>query len=110
MTMLSETQREFLRGRRMFIAAWRSIGPLMIGGLLIFIVMILLTAPMFLNPMAVIARLRAETLDLVTLQTMAMMLPVVVMLLCLTLFLLIVQTYRGCKREQQYLLLTNQLQ
>jgi hypothetical protein len=108
--MPSAAQREFLRKRRVFIAAWSSIGPVLVGGLLIFMIAMLLTAPMFLNPLAVIVRLRAGTLDLTTLQTMAMMLPVVFMLLCLTLLLLIVQTYRSCKREKHYLLLTDQLQ
>jgi len=110
MTTLNTAQREFIKKRRIFIAAWNSIGPVLIGGLLIFIVTMLMTAPMFLNPLAVIARLRAGTLDLTTLQTMAMMLPVVFMLLCLTLLLLIVQTYRSCKREKQYLLFTDQVQ
>jgi magnesium-transporting ATPase (P-type) len=110
MTKPSAAQREFLRKRRVFIAAWSSIGPVLVGGLLIFMIAMLLTAPMFLNPLAVIVRLRAGTLDLTTLQTMAMMLPVVFMLLCLTLLLLIVQTYRSCKREKHYLLLTDQLQ
>ena len=110
MTIPSAAQCEFLRKRRGFIAAWSSIGPVLVGGLLIFIVTILLAAPMFLNPLSVIARLRTDTLDLTTLQTMAMMLPVVFMLLCLILLLLIVQTYRSCKREKQYLLLTDQLQ
>jgi hypothetical protein len=105
-----EDQQQFLRRRRMFIAAWRSIGPLLTGGLLIFIIMMLVTAPMFLNPLAVIARLRANTLDLTTLQTMAMMLPVVFVLLCVALLLLILQTYRCCKREQEYLMLIDQLQ
>jgi hypothetical protein len=110
MRIRTEEQQQFLHKRRTFIAAWRSIGPLLIGGLLIFIGMMLLTAPMFINPFAVIARLRADTLDLTTLQTMAMMLPVVFMLLCVALLLLILQAYRSCKREREYLLLIDQLQ
>jgi hypothetical protein len=105
MKMPSEAQQQFLRNRRLFIAAWRSISPLLTSALLIFIVMLLLTAPMFLNPFSVIARLRADTLDLTTLQTMAMMLPIIFILLCVALLLLIFQTYRSCKREKQYLLL-----
>lgn len=110
MTTLSAEQREFLRQRRLFVSVWRSIGPLLIGGLLIFVTTMLLTAPVFLNPFVVIARLRANTLDLTTLQTMAMMLPVVSGLLCVTLLLMIFQIYRSCKREQQYLALTAGLQ
>jgi hypothetical protein len=97
-----------LRNRRLFIAAWRSIGPLLTAGLFIFIGMMLLTAPMFLNPFAVIARLRADTLDLTTLQTMAMKLPIILILLGVTMLLLILQAYRGCRREKQYLLLLDE--
>ena len=61
MTTLTEAQRGFIRKRRVFVAAWRSIGPVLAGGLLLFIIMMLMTAPMFLNPFAVIARLRAGT-------------------------------------------------
>ncbi|MES2625510.1 MAG: hypothetical protein V4628_09535 [Pseudomonadota bacterium] len=109
MATLTDVQHEFLRKRRTFVAAWSSIGPLLTAGLLIFVVTMLLAAPMFLNPFAVIQRLRTDTLDLTTLQTMAMMLPVIFILLCVTLLLLILQTYRGCRRERQYLQLTEQL-
>lgn len=108
MSMQPGSEQQFLHQRRAFIAAWRSIGPLLIAGLLIFIAMLLFAAPMFLNPFAVIARLRTGTLDLTTLQTMAMMLPVAVVLLCTALLLLIFQTYRNCRREQQYLALIEQ--
>jgi len=107
--MQNEARQQFLRDRRRFIAAWRSIGPLLIGSLLVFAGMLLLTAPMFLNPFAVIARLRADTLDLTTLQTMAMMLPIIFILLCVALLLLIVQAYRSCRTEKQYLLLIDEI-
>ncbi len=110
MQTLSADQVEFLRQRRVFVSVWRSIGPLVVGGLLIFVATMLLAAPVFLNPFVVIARLRANTLDLTTLQTMAMMLPVVFALLCVILLLMIFQTYRSCRRERQYLSLIAELQ
>lgn len=109
MTTGTDGQQQFLRERRSFIAAWHSIGPLLIGALLVFLITMLVSAPMFLNPFAVVARLRADTLDIATLQTMAMMLPIVFVLLCMALLLLIFNTYRSCRREQQYLTLLDQL-
>jgi len=106
---LGQAQQDFLRQRRLMRRNWPVIAPLLVGALLIFMGVLLLTAPLLLNPFAVLTQLREGTLNLATLQTMAMMLPLVLLLFCLALLALIGLAHAGFRRERRYLELTDRL-
>lgn len=107
--VLDPAQQDFLRQRHLMRRNWPVIAPLLVGALMVFMGVLLLTAPLLLNPFAVLAQLREGTLNLATLQTMAMMLPFVLLLFCLTLLALIGLAHAGFRRERRYLEVTDRL-
>ena len=107
---LTAAQLEILRKRRLMVDSWPYIGPVLVAALLILVGMLWLTAPMFVNPFAVMDRLQADSLDITTLQTMAIMLPIVFTVLCIVVLVMITFLYATYKKEKRYLDLIEQLQ
>jgi hypothetical protein len=99
---VSEQGAVFLKQRKLLLGTWRSIGPVLAAGILIFYGTMWLAAPMFTNPFAVMNRLQENSVDLTTLQTMAIMLPVLTTLFCLALLGLIAHVYRAARIERKY--------
>jgi len=105
--VLLETDTEFLAKRQLNNRVWGSVGPLLIGGLIILFGFLWFAAPMLVNPFAVMNRLQEDSVDITTLQTMAIMLPMVFSLLCIVMLALIGIIYRSARIERYYLQLLN---
>jgi len=101
----SASNTAFLNQRRLANRVWKSTGPLLIGGLVILYGFLWFTAPMLVNPFAVLNRLQAESIDITTLQTMAIMLPVVFCLLCVLVVAVVIIIYRMAALERRYQLI-----
>lgn len=106
--VLTPEQESFLKSRSIMVRAWRGIGPALIMALSVFFGFLYLSAPMLLSPFEVMNRLQAETIDLTTLQTMAIMMPMVLLLLCVVLLLIIVLMYAVFRKERRYLAILEQ--
>ena len=97
-----QSDSEFLQHRKQLNSVWGSIIPLLIGVLVILYGFLWFTAPMLVNPFAVMNRLQADTVDITTLQTMAVMLPMVFGLLCAVMLVLVGFVHQTIKTERRY--------
>jgi hypothetical protein len=102
MTTTDPAGAAFLKQRKLLLGTWRSIGPVLAAGILIFYVTAWFAAPMLTDPFAVMNRLESGDVDITTLQTMAIMLPCFITLFCLALLGLIAHVYRAARIERQY--------
>lgn len=93
---------EFLKRRKILVGSWRSIAPVLVAGILIFYFTMLYAAPILVSPFAAMQRLEENSVDMTTLQTMAVMLPLIVTVLCLVLLIVIANGYRRARIERQY--------
>ncbi len=101
--MLTDVDRTWLERRRRLTRAWTPVGVLLVLLLLGAAALAARTAPLLFNPLAVTARLRDGRMDPRTLELMAAMLPVV-MLMCLAITLAaLVLAFAAFRNERRYL-------
>ncbi len=101
--MLSDSDRTWMESRRRLTRTWTPVGILLVILLLGGAALAARTAPLLFNPLAVTARLREGRMDPRTLELMAAMLPIV-MLMCLAIALaVIVLAFVAFRGERRYL-------
>ena len=100
--MATETNEAFIKRRRLLLGTWRSMGPVLVAAVAIFYGTLWFSAPILVSPFAVMNRLQENTLDQATLQTMAIMLPLVTTLLCLVLGAVVALIYGAARVERRY--------
>jgi len=101
--MLTDVDRTWLERRRRLTRTWTPVGVLLVLLLLGGAALAARTAPLLFNPLAVTARLRDGRMDPRTLELMAAMLPVV-MLMCLAIALAVLAfAFVAFRNERRYL-------
>lgn len=108
--MLTRNQQRFIMRRRKLVRAWRITGPLVLlllivaGGILFF------NYPLMFNPYASIERLEAGTLADSTVQLMALLLPIAMLMVFFMLVVVVMLVFAGIANDRKYLSIIQDLQ
>ncbi|MCP3867091.1 MAG: hypothetical protein GY703_03165 [Gammaproteobacteria bacterium] len=107
--MLSAKEQDFVERRRRLIRLWPWVAVFLLVLLGLLTAWLMLKNPMLTNPLEVADRLAANSIDRVTLETMALLLPVV-MLLCLSMVaVIILYGFAMFGNEKRYLAIVDRI-
>lgn len=107
---LIDADRRFLGRRRRFVASWNRTGTILLLALGALLAWLSLQAPWLVNPLHVAKTLRRGAADPAALETAAVLLPAVVLLLFLVVSLFVFLGYAIVRNERRYLAIIGQLQ
>lgn len=102
---LSPQEQRFLDRRRQLLRAWSIAGPLLLVTLIGLCVWLFLAVPLMFNPFEVAARLESGALETVTLQIMALFLPLAMLMLCVLLVIVLLLLFAALANDRKYLAL-----
>ena len=99
---LDDQQTRFIVKRQRLLNAWRYTGPLMAAVVFALVVYIYIQSPMLINPFEVASRLESGDIERTTLETMALLLPIVFIMTCALLAAIVVLMYTSISIEKRY--------
>jgi len=99
----------FLNRRRQLLRIWRITGPLLLLVLAVGVVLMFLNYPLMFNPYEAIDRFEAGTLDVSTLQLMALLLPVAMLMLFVMLLVVVLLAFAVMGNDKKYLAIIERL-
>ena len=99
---LNENYGDFLEKRRRLLKAWRYAGPSLLLAILGLVVFLKVRTPLLIDPYEVVSRLEAGSLEQTTLELMAVLLPITMILVCFVLVMLVVFIYAAFSNEKKY--------
>jgi hypothetical protein len=108
--ILNQSQIDFLERRRKLLKLWHYVGAISLIVLFGLVLFLKLNTPQLIDPYEVLARLESGAIDQTSLETMAILLPVMVILVCLMLIILVAMMYMAFSNEKKYLKILNKLE
>lgn len=99
----------FLNRRRQLLRIWRITGPMLLLVLAVGAVLMFLNYPLMFNPYEAIDRFEAGTLDVSTLQLMALLLPVAMLMLFVMLLVVVLLAFAVMGNDKKYLAIIERL-
>ena len=99
----------FIEQRRRLVRWWTPVGSATLAGLAAFVAWMFWAHPRLINPLHVVGAIEADGITQGTLELMAVMLPVVVLLICLVLGVMIGFAFAAIGNERRYLRIIDQL-
>ena len=99
---LTHQQSIYLEKRRKLLKSWRYVGPLLIVGLLGFVLSLYTNTPLLINPYEVMSRLKSGSIERSTLEMMAVLLPMMFILVCALVIVLVAMVYAAFSMENKY--------
>jgi hypothetical protein len=106
---LSPRETKFLSRRRQLLRAWRVAGPVLLLLLFVTAIFMFINYPLMFNPFELVDRLESETLDVSTLQFMALLLPVAMLMVFVMLLVVVLLTFAGMANDKKYLTILDRL-
>ncbi len=106
---LNSKEKAFLRQRMRLWRAWLWGGPLLALGILLMAAWMLWKHPMLSNPFVLYPELRAKTLPPASLETLAVMVPVLLWPLFLIMFVVVLLLFATFYLERRYLKILGKL-
>ncbi len=103
MIQLEQKQQEFLEKRRKLVRTWPTIGFLLLMGILATLVWLWFQQPLLINPLEVVNRLEAGSMQNSTLVMMAVMLPLVFLICFVLLVIVVLFAYVTFANEKKHL-------
>ncbi len=100
---LSQQQSNYLDKRRKLLKVWRYVGPLMLLGMIGLVIYLNVSTPLLINPYEVMSRLELGSIEQSSLETMAVLLPMMLIMVCFLLVVLIAMMYAVFSNERKYL-------
>ncbi len=100
---LKPKQNSYLEKRRKLLKAWTYVGPFLLLAIIGFAGYLYLNIPWLINPYEVLSRLQAGSIPQSTIETMAIMLPVMILMVCILLLVVVVIMYAAFSNEKKYL-------
>ena len=97
-----KTDEEFITRRKTCLKFWRYTGPLMLMIIAALMVFLYFYVPWLVNPVITIDRVMTRSFDLITLETMAVMLPFLFNMMFVLLFVIVALTYVVMKNDKRY--------
>ena len=98
---LTDHQSQFIQKRRKLINAWPLAGTLLILGFAGFILLLFFKSPLLINPVQVMTRLAAGTIEAATLKLMASLLLIVMLMMLVVMAALILFTFVALSNEKK---------
>ncbi len=100
---LNPRQGRYLERRRSLLKAWRYAGPLLVLGILGLVLFVYANSPLLIDPFEVISRLESGSMERSSLETMATLLPIMLITVFFLLFVLVAILYAAFSNERRYL-------
>lgn len=107
--ILARKQQRFIMRRRKLLRTWRVVGPLLLLLLIITAVIMFFGYPLMFNPYEVIERLEAGTLENSTLQLMALLLPIAMLMVFFMLVVVVLLSFAALTNDKKYLAIIKDL-
>ena len=108
--MLAGHQQRFVMRRRKLLRTWRVVGPLLLLFLVMAGVIMFFSYPLMFNPYEAIDRLEAGTLEDSTLQLMALLLPIAMLMVFFMLMVVVLFSFAAMANDKKYLAIIKDLQ
>ncbi len=100
---------QFIEKRRRLVRWWNLVGSVMLAGLATFVAWMFWAQPRLINPLHVVGEIEAARLTQSSLEVMAVMLPMAVLLIFLVLAVMIGFAFAMMGNERRYLKVIDQL-
>ena len=97
---LNQEQNSYLEKRRKLLKSWPYVGPLLLLCIVGFAGYLYINTPWLINPYEVLSRLEAGTMQQSTIETMALLLPVLFLVVCFLLIVIVVIMYAAFSNEK----------
>ena len=107
---MTPKEQAFLKRRQQLLRIWRITGPLLLLVLVIAAVLMFFNYPLMFNPYEAIERLEAGTLDLSTLQLMALMLPLAMLMLLAMPMVIVLMLFAILGNDKKYLAIIERIE
>lgn len=107
--MLPRNQQRFIMRRRQLLRTWRVIGPVLLLLLIIAGVIMFFNYPLMFNPYESIERLEAGTLEDSTVQLMALLLPIAMLMVFFMLVVVVLLSFAVMANDKKYLAIIERL-
>lgn len=107
--ILAEHHQRFILRRRKLLRTWRVVGPVLLLLLIIVGVIMFFNYPLMFNPYEAIERLEAGTLENSTLQLMALLLPIAMLMLFFMLVVVVLFSFAAMGNDKKYLAIIQDL-
>lgn len=100
---LNEKQNRYLQKRQATLKAWKYAGPLMLIGVIGFVIYLFTAVPLLINPFEILSRLESGTLGISSMEVIAVILPIMSLLVCFLLLVIIALMHSAISNEKRYL-------
>ena len=100
---ISGPQYEYLEKRKKLTSAWRFVGPALLLAILGLAMWIYLRSPLLINPYEAISRMETGHIEKSTLEMMATVLPIVMIIVFLLLLSIVGIMYAAFSKEKKYM-------
>ena len=107
--VLTKQQQEFLTRRGKLQRAWRITGPVVLVGLVVAGVILFFNYPLMFNPYESVTRLDAGTLEDTTVQLMALLLPIAILMVFVMLVVVVLLVFAVIDNDRKYLAIIQRL-
>lgn len=101
--VLSEAEKAFIHRRRRLARSWPYVGAGILALIASFVVWLVLTKPLLVNPFLVLSELRSGALQQATVTLMAGLLPVAVSAALMVCIAIVILAYAAFSNERKYL-------
>ncbi len=105
---LSQKQQNFLKKRRLLIKLWVYAGPALLLGIGVFAYLLSIQTPYLINPLQVGCELQSGQISQTTLETMALLLPMMGLIIFFLMVVLVIMVYVALSNEKKYLAMLDQ--
>jgi len=97
---LTQKQHDYLTKRKKLLESWRYAGPALLLGILGLTVYLYIKTPLLINPHEVFLRVESQAIRQSTLETMAILLPILFIMVCFFLIVLVAIMYAAFSNEK----------
>jgi len=100
---LKPKQKSYLEKRRKLLKLWSYVGPFILLAIIGFAGYLYLNTPWLINSYEVLSRLKAGSMPQSTIETMAILLPVMILVVLFLLIVIVALMYAAFSNEKKYL-------
>jgi len=106
---ISEKQNDYLENRKRLLRSWRYVGPVLLLGMLGFVIWLYVNSPLLINPFEIISRIESGTIEQSTFEMMAVLLPIAMIFVIFLLFVNVAMVYVAFSHEKKHLDIVSKL-
>jgi hypothetical protein len=103
----SQKQLDYLDRRRKLLNLWRFAGPFLLFVIFALVLYLKIYTPLLIDPYEVLSRLEAGAIEQSSLELIAILLPVMVIMICVLLIAFVFFIYAAFSNERKYLAIIN---